>query len=160
MVLVCLVDQVLRLDVARKVVRDEVVVAVVNDTIDQRRECIGVAELATTDRVKNTLQGGVELEARIAMCMAEVLHVLGQIAEQEDILLAYLTSDFNLNSSVSVTIDLLIRLTFAPSHVPMMRPPLRTNFMFDVPDLFLSVLILICVGVRLTLQFRQSRCAR
>lgn len=102
MVLVCLVDQVLRLDVARKVVRDEVVVAVVDDTIDQRRECIGVAELATANRVKDTLQGGVELEARIAVCMAEVLHVLGQIAEQEDILLAYLTSDLNLDSSVSV----------------------------------------------------------
>lgn len=63
MILVRVVNQVLCLNVRRKIIRDEIVIAVVDDTIYQGRKRICVAEFAAADSVKDALQSGVELEA-------------------------------------------------------------------------------------------------
>jgi len=49
LILVRLVDELVRLDVAVKVVRHEIVVAVLDDAVDERRELAGVAKGAGAD---------------------------------------------------------------------------------------------------------------
>lgn len=68
------------------------------------------------------------------MSVAEVFNVFREVAKEEDVVSTNFTSDFNLSK-----LDICFRsenklLTFAPSQVPMMRPPLSTNFMFEVPE--------------------------
>jgi hypothetical protein len=65
--------------------------------------------------------------------VAEILDILGQIAKEEDVVLADLTSDFNLFLVSRRLFTRQGRLTFAPSQVPMIKPPFITNFMFEVP---------------------------
>jgi len=65
--------------------------------------------------------------------MAEVFNIFSQVAEEEDVAVADLASDFNLFRQLRSTRD-PGKLTLAPSQVPMIRPPLRTNFMLLVPE--------------------------
>ena len=60
---------------------------------------------------------------------------LGEIAEEKDVVLTDFAGDLDLRK-VSVCMPgkyHIAGLTFAPSHVPMIRPPLSTNFMLLVP---------------------------
>ena len=73
------------------------------------------------------------------MCVAEIVNILGKVSEEEDVVLANLTSDFNLGrlissafTNVQGTPDNI--LTLAPSQVPIIKPPFRTNFMLLVPE--------------------------
>jgi hypothetical protein len=68
--------------------------------------------------------------------VSQLVHVLGQVAEEEDVVLANLARDFDL---VRLAIGTggkrkKVKLTFAPSHVPIISPPFSTNFMLLVPD--------------------------
>jgi hypothetical protein len=86
----------LRLDVRRKVIRNEVVVAVLNDAVDESREFLSVAENAVVDVVEDNGELGIELVVAVEMGMSEVLDVFCEVAEEEDVVLADLTGDFNL----------------------------------------------------------------
>jgi hypothetical protein len=86
----------LRLDVRRKVIRNEVVVAVLNDAVDESREFLSVAENAVVDVVEDNGELGIELVVAVEMGMSEVLDVFCEVAEEEDVVLADLTGDFDL----------------------------------------------------------------
>lgn len=101
LVLERLVHQGVCLDVAVEVVRDQVVVAVLHDTVAQRVEARRLAEHAPADGVEDFGQVRVQLEVAVLVGVAEILDVLGQIAEEEDIRLPDLTGDLDLEWVVS-----------------------------------------------------------
>lgn len=96
LVLVCLVHQRVGFDVAVEVVRDEIVISLVNDGVAQGRETTGVPEFAAFDGVKDFGKIGVEAERAIIMSVAKILHVFRKIAEKENIRVADFASDFDL----------------------------------------------------------------
>jgi hypothetical protein len=95
-VLIAFVDELLCLDVRVEVVRDEVVVAVLDNAVDQRGEALTVAEPPSADAVENGGELRVELVVRVDMGVAQVFHIFSEVAEEEDVLLANLTGDFDL----------------------------------------------------------------
>jgi hypothetical protein len=95
-VLVALVDELLRLDVRGKVIRNEVVVTMLHDAIKQGGEALGIAKGAAVDVIKYIGELRLELVLLVQMCVAEVLNILGKVTEQEDVLFTNLAGDFNL----------------------------------------------------------------
>lgn len=93
-----LVDHFLGCDVGVEVVRDKVVVAVINNGGDQSREVSCIPEGAAADRIEDLGKALIELEPAVEVTMTEVFNVLGQISKQKDVLLADLAGDFNLRS--------------------------------------------------------------
>jgi hypothetical protein len=87
----------MRGDVGVEIVRDEVVVTVFFDGACERGEVGFVAEHVIFDRVEDTLQLWVQLEAPVEVSVAKVLDVFGEIAEEEDVLLADFAGDFDLS---------------------------------------------------------------
>jgi hypothetical protein len=77
------------------------------------------------------LEHRVKVELLIKVCVAEVFDILAQVAEEEDILFSNLTGDLGLRvSHIQLqAASTLLTSMFAPSQVPMMRPPFSTNFM-------------------------------
>ena len=131
----------MRFHIAVEVVRHEVVVTVIDDAVAQRGEAAGVAEHVGFDGLEDFGEVGVEGEFAVVVGVAEVFDVLGQIAEEEDVGFANFAGDFDLEGLLGdagrygIGLDeRRMELTFAPSHVPMTRPPLRTNFMLLVPE--------------------------
>lgn len=96
LVLVRLVDEVVRLNVAVEVVRDEVVVAVVADGRDEGLEVGRRAKGALLNRREDLGKVLVDRVGAVGVCMAEILDILGQVAKEEDVALANLAGDFNL----------------------------------------------------------------
>jgi hypothetical protein len=84
-----------------EVIRDEVIVTMLFDRRNQGRERGGIAKRALLDSVEYTLQLRVQLEAAIEVSMAEVLHIFCEVAEEEDVLLANLTSNFDLEKELA-----------------------------------------------------------
>jgi hypothetical protein len=93
----------MRLEVGCKVIRDEVVVAVLGNAVDQSVEGAWVTELAGPDGVEDGGEVRIELEwsGAVDVIMTEVLNVLGQVAEKEDVVLANLTRDLDLSGSAT-----------------------------------------------------------
>lgn len=91
-----LVDHRVRGDVGVEVIRDEVVVAVLIDGANERREVRAVAEHVVSDCLEDTLQIRVQLEVAVEVAVTQILDVFGEIAEEEDVLLADFTGDFDL----------------------------------------------------------------
>ena len=96
LVLVRLVYQVVRLDVAVEVVGHQVVVTMVAHRRDHAGEIVRFTERATLDCVEHLLQVGVDRVRAVRVCVAEILNVLSEVAEKEEVVLANLTSDFDL----------------------------------------------------------------
>jgi hypothetical protein len=134
-VLVALINELLGLDVRCEVIRHKVVVPMVDNTVDESREALSVAEHAPSDGVEDLGKLGLDLVSGVEMCMSEVFNVFCEVTEEEDVLLADFTGDLNLChvscNSLSVHGT---KLTLAPSQVPMIKPPLRQNFMLEVPE--------------------------
>lgn len=86
----------MRLDVAVEVVADEVVVAVVANGADEGGELVGVAEGVGLDGVEDFDQVRVDGMGAVVVCVAQVFDVFGQVAEEEDVVLADLAGDFDL----------------------------------------------------------------
>jgi hypothetical protein len=133
LVLVGFVNESLGLIVAVEIIRDEVVVAVLFDGPDQSCERAGISKRVLLDGLKDGLEVRIKGVGAVVVCMAKILHILGQVTEEEDVVLANFTGDFDLRLSAEPHTQGLRPLTFAPSHVPIIKPPLRTNFMFEVP---------------------------
>ena len=94
------IDQLVCLDIAMEVIRDQVVISVVYDAVDERGELVGVAERAFANGFEYIIEIRVELKLIVEMCMTEVFDVLGQITEQENVLFANLAGDLDLQWSV------------------------------------------------------------
>jgi hypothetical protein len=95
-ILVALVDELLRLDVRGKVIRNEVVVTMLHDAIEQGREALGIAKGAAMDMIEYVGELGLELVLLVQMRVAEVFDILGKVTEQEYVLFTNLAGDFNL----------------------------------------------------------------
>ena len=134
-----LVHERLCLVVAMEIVRHKVVVSVVTHRRDERPKVVRRSERALLNLLKHTREVGVDRVRAIGMCVAEIVNILGKVSEEEDVVLANLTSDFNLERSISSAFPKVqgtpdIILTLAPSQVPIIKPPFRTNFMLLVPE--------------------------
>ena len=97
LILVSLIDKVVRLAIAVEVVGNEVVVAVVHNSVDKSGELVRVTEAAGLDRVKDLAKPVVELVFTVEVIVSEVFNVFGKISEEEDVGLADFAGDFNLN---------------------------------------------------------------
>ena len=77
----------------------------------------------------------VEREGAVVVRVAEVFDVFGEVAEEEDVGVADFAGYFDLYFiSMRKCVEGVGRgLTFAPSQVPIIKPPLSTNFMLLVP---------------------------
>ena len=97
LVLKCLVDQSLSLDIAVEVIANKVVVPMVRDRVDKGGESILVAEHATSDDFKDLCEIRVDGVLSEVVGVTEVLDILGKITKEEDVGVTNLTSDFNLS---------------------------------------------------------------
>lgn len=76
MVLVRLVHQRVRFDITVEVVTDEIVVSVVGDGVDQRREAVDVTETPPFDSFENFDQVGVKGKRAISMGVTQIFDIL------------------------------------------------------------------------------------
>lgn len=128
-----------RLDVAVEIVRHKIVVSVLANRGNHGAEIVRGAKGAFFNLLEHLVEIRVDSVGTVGVRVAEVFDIFRQIAEEEDVAFADFASNFNLMLLGSETeycerSGRFGRLTLAPSKVPMMRPPLRTNFMLLVPD--------------------------
>jgi len=134
LVLVGLVNKNLGLIVGVEIIGDKIVVAMVFNGTDKSAERARIAKHATLDGLEDLEKVGVKHMLTVVVRVPKVFHVLGEVTKEEDIVLSDFTSDFNLDFVSCAVIKGPVILTLAPSQVPMIKPPLRTNFMLLVPD--------------------------
>ena len=79
-----------------EVIRDKVVIAVLNNCIDKSGESPLVAELARLDRFEDFLQCWINLILAIEVVVAEIFNIFSKVAKEENILVACFPSDFDL----------------------------------------------------------------
>lgn len=91
-----LVDQGVRLDVAAEVVRHQVVVSMLPHGGNQRAKVVGRPERALFDLAEHPVQVAVDRVGAVGVRVAKVLDVFCEVAKQEDVVLANLTSNLNL----------------------------------------------------------------
>lgn len=96
LVAIRVVDEGVGLDVAVEVIRYEVVITMVTNSRDHSSKIIGRAECAFLDSFEHLGQVRVHSVGAVRMRMAEILNIFGEIAEEEYIVLANFTGNFNL----------------------------------------------------------------
>lgn len=110
---------------------NQVVIAVDGDSVQEGHHRLWVAKRALLDGVKN----GLESRVRLVLAVP-IIKRIGRVAK------AYLCA-CRRSSTSSALAPKMKQLwlpaassisMFAPSRVPMMRPPFRTNFMLLVPE--------------------------
>jgi hypothetical protein len=67
-----------------------------HDAIDQCRELASISEGTFLDSIKDLGQAFIELVCPIDMPVAEILDILSEVTKQEDVVLADLASNLNL----------------------------------------------------------------
>lgn len=75
-----------------------------DDAVEEGGEGARVAEGARVDGIEDLGEGRLQLVVVVEVGMAEVFDVFGEVAEEEDVLLADLAGDFDLGS-VSLELD-------------------------------------------------------
>lgn len=93
LVLVRLVDKILGIAIALEVIRDEIEVAMVDNTVDKRRELVGISEAVALDGIKDLTEIVIELEFTVAVVMTKVFDVLRKVTEEENVLLTNFSGD-------------------------------------------------------------------
>lgn len=96
LVLVRLIDQGVCFDVAVEVIADQIVVPMIDDGIAQGRKMTSVAKQTSLDSVKYLLEVFIQLEFAVCVGMAEIFHILGQVAKEENVIFSNLACDLNL----------------------------------------------------------------
>jgi hypothetical protein len=96
LVLVRLVNEFLRIDVALEVVGDQVIISVVRDAVDEGAELGRIAEHAFADDFEDAREEWVELEVAVPVRVAQVFDVLSEVAEEEDIVFADFSCDLEV----------------------------------------------------------------
>lgn len=97
LILVGLVDERMRSDVAAEIIADQVVVPMISDRVDQSRESALIAKHARPDGFKHFGESRIDFMRSVVVLMPKVLDVLGQVAEQKDVGFADFAGDFNLS---------------------------------------------------------------
>jgi hypothetical protein len=98
LVLVRLIDEILRVDVALEIIRDEIVIAMFYNAVDQSTELTSIAECTIADGVEDPFQLRIDLEAAVEVSVTKILDVFGEVAEEEDIILADLSCNFDVGA--------------------------------------------------------------
>ena len=96
LLLILHVNELLGLAVRRKVIGDEVVVAMVNDAVDERGEGTGLPKSTLFNLIKDLGKGFVEMVIAIDVGVAQIVDVFGEVAEEENVVLADFARDFDL----------------------------------------------------------------
>ncbi len=66
------------------------------DGTDESRESPRITESTLLDFLEDLGEIGIKVVRAVGVCVAEIFNVLGQIAKEEDIVLANFSGDFNL----------------------------------------------------------------
>ena len=101
LILVCFINELVRLHITVEVIGHKIVVTMISDRVTERRKTVRVAEHTTANCVEDFGKVRVKLEVSELMSVAQVFHVFCQVAEKEDIRFADLTGDFDLNGCIS-----------------------------------------------------------
>jgi hypothetical protein len=96
LVLVRSVDEILRREVRVEVVRDEVIVAVLDNGIDESREGSLVAKNTILDGFEDLGQVWIDFVLAIEVVVTKIFHIFCQVAKEEDVLITCLTGDLDL----------------------------------------------------------------
>ena len=99
LVLIRLIDHLLRFAVTRKVVADEIIIAMINDGVAKGSEAVGVAKGVGFDGVEDCGEVGVKVEGAVVVGVAEILDVFRKVAEEEDVGFSDFAGDFDLLGS-------------------------------------------------------------
>ena len=102
LILVRLVHECLGLVVRIKIVANEVVVAMVPDTVHKRAKLASIAEGIGRDGLKDLFKSRVDGVAAVVVVVAKVLDGFGEVAEEEDVRVADFAGDFDLEEKVSL----------------------------------------------------------
>ena len=79
-----------------EVIRHKVEVAVVADGRDHAHEVVGLAEGALLNSLEYLGKVGIDGVRAVGVVVADVLDIFGEVAEEENVLLADFASDFDL----------------------------------------------------------------
>ena len=93
--------------VGLEVIGDEVVIAVLDDAVDEAGEGARVAESTGLDAFEDFVEFFVQSVCAVDVAVAEVFNFLGEIAEEEDVIFADFAGDFNLLARISTTLEML-----------------------------------------------------
>ena len=91
----------MRLDVAVEVVRNEVVVTLIDDRVAKSAKAVCISEFTTLDGIKDFGEVGVNFEVTIGVGVAEIFDVLGEVTKEKDVGLADFASDLDVGSVTS-----------------------------------------------------------
>jgi hypothetical protein len=91
------INGIVSLDVCFKVGRSQPVV-VVDDSVGQSRELIRMTEHTTVDGIKDLLETFVNQDTFVGMLVTDVFNIFGKVTEQEDVVFANLSGDFDVGT--------------------------------------------------------------
>jgi hypothetical protein len=77
LVLECLINEVLGLAIRSEIIRHEIVITVLGDSVDKRGKLRLIAKHSLVDSVKDLLQLGVQLVFAIVVSVTEILDIFG-----------------------------------------------------------------------------------
>ena len=97
LILECFVDQLVGFEIGVEIVGNEVVVSVVFNGVDEGGKGVLVAKSTGVEGIKDSVEFRVELVFTIVVIVAEVFDVFGEVAKEEDVLVAGFTSDLDLD---------------------------------------------------------------
>ena len=102
----------MRLDVAVEIIADEVVIAMVKYRAAEGGEAACIAEHIGFDGVENFDEIGVGAEFTVVVGVTEIFHVFGEVTEEEDVLVADFSGDFDLEECQYLFTDRVIGMTY------------------------------------------------
>lgn len=97
LVAVRLINEMVRLDIAVEVIRNQVVVTVVANSRDHGTKVVGSSECALLNLGEHPFQIRVNGVFAVVVGVAQVLDVFGEVTEKENVVLADFPGDFNLS---------------------------------------------------------------
>lgn len=86
----------MRLDVAVEVIRHQVIVSVMANCVNHGIEIVRRTEGTVFDLVEDLVEVRIDDVRAVVVGMAKVLDIFGEVAEEEDVIFADFTGDFNL----------------------------------------------------------------
>jgi len=79
-----------------EIIRDQIIITVILDSVDQCGEGTCVTEHTTFDGVEDLEEVGVECVCAVGMGVTKIFDVFGEVAEEEDVVFADFAGNFNL----------------------------------------------------------------
>lgn len=96
LVAVGVVHKRMSVDIAAEIIRNKIEIPVLAYSGNHATEIVRSAECSLFDLVEDLVEVSVDAVGSVVVRMAEILDVLGEVAEEEDIVLADFSGDFDL----------------------------------------------------------------